>query len=433
MIDRNDPRLTAYALGEMNALERAEFEKMLANDLAARAEVEAIQALGVKVRAEFAKSPAPALTEAQRASVAKAAQRRVPVAILVMPLAACLIAAIAFLVTREPGVHSSAPSEVARVDGLELQRSAQGASEAEELKLRRESASELAPPRFQGPNSAVPPGARESRLEVKNIEAWDGAPAQPPQVTLIGTGAGPTTAVELNAKADELIGAVTIRNSAFAGDPRYREARRGEPSREGYDRIRDNPFIRVSEEDVSTFSIDVDTASYANVRRFLTQNQLPPADAVRIEEMVNYFSYAYEPPMAGSPDPFRIHVEVAACPWDATHRLARVAIKGKVIDQRERGDSNLVFLVDVSGSMDEPAKLPLVQASLRCSRATSASATASRSSSTRAPRASSSPRPATSSRSSTRSSGSGPAARRPARRGSSSPTGSRPRTSSRAG
>jgi Ca-activated chloride channel family protein len=136
--------------------------------------------------------------------------------------------------------------------------------------------------------------------------------------------------------------------------------------REGYDRIRENPFVRVAEEDSSTFGIDVDTASYANVRRFLLrENRLPPPDAVRIEEMVNYFSYAYEPPAAPSPDPFRIHVEVAQCPWETSHRLARVAIKGKVIDHRERPASNLVFLVDVSGSMDQPDKLPLVQASLR--------------------------------------------------------------------
>jgi Ca-activated chloride channel family protein len=131
---------------------------------------------------------------------------------------------------------------------------------------------------------------------------------------------------------------------------------------EGYDRIRDNPFRRARDADVSTFSIDVDTASYANVRRHVAQRRvLPPKDAVRIEELLNYFPYAYEPPAAEHGAPFRTHVQVVECPWNPKHRLARIALKGKVVVPAERPRANLVFLLDVSGSMEDPDKLPLLK------------------------------------------------------------------------
>jgi len=133
------------------------------------------------------------------------------------------------------------------------------------------------------------------------------------------------------------------------------------PAAEAYAPIVDNPFVAVAKDSQSTFSIDVDTASYSNVRRFLNQNMLPPKDAVRIEEMLNYFPYRDPPPQESSEDPFAIHVEVAACPWNAQHRLARIGIAARPIDQSKRPASNLVFLVDVSGSMQEYNKLPLVQ------------------------------------------------------------------------
>jgi len=138
-----------------------------------------------------------------------------------------------------------------------------------------------------------------------------------------------------------------------------------EPYNEAYDRIVENPFHRAAIERLSTFSIDVDTASYANVRRFLNQNTLPPREAVRIEEMLNYFAYHDAPPSKSSEHPFAVHVEVSDCPWNAQHRLARIGIAAQPVDQSQRPPSNLVFLVDVSGSMQEPNKLPLVQWSLQ--------------------------------------------------------------------
>src|SRR5207253_6651720 len=108
------------------------------------------------------------------------------------------------------------------------------------------------------------------------------------------------------------------------------------PGAEAYNAIVDNPFHRAASEPLSTFSIDVDTASYSNVRRFLAQNVLPPQDAVRIEELLNYFPYNDPPPPLSSPEPFAVHVEVAACPWNPGHRLARIGIAARPIDQSRR-------------------------------------------------------------------------------------------------
>jgi autotransporter-associated beta strand protein len=133
-------------------------------------------------------------------------------------------------------------------------------------------------------------------------------------------------------------------------------------SRETYAPITENPLTSTAQQPLSTFSIDVDTAAYANVRRFLNSGTRPPADAVRIEELINYFPYDYEFPQRGEA-PFTVAAVIAEAPWQPTHRLARIAIKARDVGM-DRRQSNFVFLVDVSGSMDEPNKLPLVQQSL---------------------------------------------------------------------
>ncbi len=131
---------------------------------------------------------------------------------------------------------------------------------------------------------------------------------------------------------------------------------------EGYSRIDDNPFRRVASAPLSTFSVDVDTASYSNTRRFLAGGTLPPKDAVRIEELVNYFTYAYPRPTKG--DPFSITTEVTTSPWNAKHQLVRIGLAAPAIDDRAVPARNLVFLLDVSGSMNDPRKLPLLQQSM---------------------------------------------------------------------
>ncbi|MGZ8305116.1 MAG: vWA domain-containing protein [Allosphingosinicella sp.] len=133
--------------------------------------------------------------------------------------------------------------------------------------------------------------------------------------------------------------------------------------RERYQALQANPVKRVAEEPVSTFSVDVDTGSYANVRRFLTQGRMPPADAVRVEEMLNYFRYDYPLP-ADRGRPFSVTTNVSTTPWNPNSRLLRIGLRGYDLARRERPAANLVFLVDTSGSMNEPDKLPLVKAAL---------------------------------------------------------------------
>ena len=132
---------------------------------------------------------------------------------------------------------------------------------------------------------------------------------------------------------------------------------------EAYDHIEENRFRRVEADPLSTFSIDVDTASYANVRRFITDGMLPPAGAIRIEELVNYFRFDYPQPSAN--EPFSITTELTPCPWNPRHRLALIGLQGREPKDREPAPRNLVFLLDVSGSMMPPDKLPLVRTAMR--------------------------------------------------------------------
>ena len=131
---------------------------------------------------------------------------------------------------------------------------------------------------------------------------------------------------------------------------------------EAYDRINDNQWFDVAHQPLSTFSADVDTASYSNVRRFLNQGQAPPPDAVRIEELINYFRYDYPEPRDGKP--IAVSASIGECPWNPTHRLALIGLQAKKIDASKIPPRNLVFLIDVSGSMMPANKLPLVKASL---------------------------------------------------------------------
>ncbi|WP_372371060.1 von Willebrand factor type A domain-containing protein [Candidatus Uabimicrobium sp. HlEnr_7] len=131
---------------------------------------------------------------------------------------------------------------------------------------------------------------------------------------------------------------------------------------ESYSHIQENKFKDAVKEPLSTFSIDVDTASYSNMRRFLTQNKLPPKDSVRIEELINYFSYNY--PLPEDKVPFSRSMEVAECPWNKENWLVKIGVQGYEIEAQELPPMNLVFLLDVSGSMSSPQKLPLLKTAM---------------------------------------------------------------------
>ncbi|RQP19742.1 MAG: DUF3520 domain-containing protein [Parapedobacter sp.] len=139
--------------------------------------------------------------------------------------------------------------------------------------------------------------------------------------------------------------------------PRYPE------NTESYKGITENCFLNPLDEPLSTFAIDVDAASYSNFRRFINNGQLPPTDAVRIEEMINYFQYELEGP--SNREPVAIHTELAVAPWNSQHHLLRIGLKAKPMPADELPASNLVFLIDVSGSMMDANRLPLAQASMK--------------------------------------------------------------------
>ncbi len=169
------------------------------------------------------------------------------------------------------------------------------------------------------------------------------------------TAASPT----INARTNSVVGG---REAGVAGGMVYALPAHPGFNTEAYDRISDNQWHNAATSPLSTFSADVDTASYSNVRRFLNLGQAPPKDAVRIEELINYFSFNYPDPRDGRP--FSVTTAIGDCPWNPKHHLALVGLQARRIDATHIPPRNLVFLIDVSGSMIDPRKLPLVKASL---------------------------------------------------------------------
>ncbi len=160
-------------------------------------------------------------------------------------------------------------------------------------------------------------------------------------------------------KKDKAMGAP----AEYAQPLYYNDESRPQWNTEEYDAIHENIFHDALRNPLSTFSIDVDAASYANIRRFINNGQRPPKDAVRIEELVNYFDYDYQQPRGEHP--FNIITEISDAPWNRKHKLVHIGLQGKHIPTENLPPSNLVFLIDVSGSMDEPSKLPLLKASFK--------------------------------------------------------------------
>ena len=299
-----NPKWTSYVLGELTEQERAQIEQELEFSTAAREAVEEIRTTTALLREGLAKDPAEGLLRSQKQAIASAAAPK-----RVGPVRPWLgAAAAAFLIVATLWLPS-------------------------QLRSR------------QAANSAMPP----SMFPIESAAPAVGGPVR--------------QKLQLEARDALQTGA----NEAFAENPSLTSTAdrvdRPRFNTEAYDYISENPFIRVAQEPLATFSIDVDTASYSNVRRFLTMNQLPPKDAVRIEELINYFTYDYPSPTGRHP--IASYTEVAAAPWKPEHRLVRIAIKGRELDMSQRPPSNLVFLIDVSGSMATPDKLPLLKSAMK--------------------------------------------------------------------
>ena len=199
-----------------------------------------------------------------------------------------------------------------------------------------------------GPRQGRPGSRTESSSNTVVGQAYDAGSAPTPAP-------GPVPA-----RTGVVAGGVVAAPAAPTGDiAAHLRRRSGQWNTEEYAHIVDNPFLGARQNPLSTFSIDVDRASYANVRRYIGQGQLPPRDAVRIEELVNYFRYDYDGPRGRHP--VAIHTELAAAPWEPAHQLLRVGVQGQKIDLREAPPNNLVFLIDVSGSMRPENRLPLLK------------------------------------------------------------------------
>lgn len=187
------------------------------------------------------------------------------------------------------------------------------------------------------------PLAKRPRGNITANEAYAGAPPPPPQPMAVMTAPAPSTHQQMIAPAEPM--------------PMQELA-----NTEKYEAHEENPVRRASEEPVSTFSIDVDTGSYANVRSMLRQGMRPPADSVRAEEMINYFDYGHPAPTALG-TPFRVTTELAAAPWNGKRQLLMIGIKGYDVAKAQLPPANLVFLIDTSGSMSDENKLPLLKKS----------------------------------------------------------------------
>ncbi len=396
----DDPMLTAYALGELDGDDAAEVEQRLANDPEARAWVDGIRGTADRLATALRREPSLARAGAPEAAPGDGAPMRIephqadaqqqrrgggrwPLALAAAAtLAALGLTTWGLFHDRVDGPHDTVALNAREDAAPETEVGAQLGARGMQPAPEAEPAAPLALLQDQHGQrerwTAFGQGQAVSREEQ---DALGSVTLSPPQEQ---KGPADEAARRLGAMASG--GATPARPQQPAADAGYlREGAppiddlhlfKGEradiPNRfrddfhtEQYDRITDNAFLRVTEQPVSTFSVDVDTASYSNMRRFLNAGRLPPPDAVRIEELVNYFDYGYESPSAGSEHPFAAHVAVTEAPWNPEHRLVRIGIKGKEIPVAERPASNLVFLLDVSGSMQPENKLPLVRRAMR--------------------------------------------------------------------
>ena len=438
-IQPDDPKWTAYVLGELSETERLEVERELESSAEAREVVEEIRMMSFMLKDELAKEAPAALSSVQRHELMKAAaaaQERKPLSIETFRVpfwkrptvwatfaagmaAAVLVFTVAvpsLLRSRQalpldaglPAFQTGAPA-IAQVAQDERKPASQpDPPDTSIYAEKKQSENKNQPNVLVDGTSAAPlvPAERdaklresEARAETQNKDKEEAATARRNVLSgVLGGVLRPQNEQNSQAGQQGQQGQQQFISGPRQSAPPYGNAARAAiPAREtlpdaaappppppppgpppapirldvrdrpfnteAYDRIEDNPFKSVLDNPLSTFSIDVDTASYANMRRFLNQNQLPPKDSVRIEELINYFNYDY--PSPNGPHPIGVYTEVASAPWQPQHRLVRVGIKAKEIDMNRRPATNLVFLIDVSGSMDSPQKLPLVKSGLK--------------------------------------------------------------------
>lgn len=258
-----------------------------------------------------------------------------------------LLLAVAWLV----GCGSEGPREVALAPGEMPASSPQATDQLAELRIEDPLAA---------PAPVMPTADSTAELRLESIQVTESMEVASEASAHAG---GRNIGTAVNGR-DVTRRAALAQHGGQANSLDVEQLRPGAPGEGGdkFAHLEENTFLAVKDSPLSTFSIDVDTASYSKTRSFLLEHQrLPPKDSVRIEELINYFDYAYEGPQ--DDQPFAVHLETAECPWQPKHRLVRCGLQGKKLNG-QRPVSNLVFLIDVSGSMNYHNKLPLVQRSL---------------------------------------------------------------------
>lgn len=321
--NRDHPDWTAFALGELSPEELQAFEQELENNADAQAFIQDTQDLASLLSEEFAQEPPAQLKPEKRQAIfaAKDAPAKDDQAMnfntnlflkIAVPLS--LAASVALFLMPQISANRSAPMDMAS----KSMEKASGKARYDDVAIRQ--------------NVAL------AKRQMEAEQMFHRAKMSPAKV--------PSKGMPMDPSAD------------MAMEPSDRPDNQPQnPSQ--FDQIQEKPFTKVSDDPRSTFSVDVDTASYSTVRRYLKHNSQVPQGIIRAEELINYFPYDYTPPADGQP--FAADLEVAPCPWNTKNRLVRIGIKGRVIENSKRPASNLVFLLDVSGSMGGRNRLPLLK------------------------------------------------------------------------
>jgi secreted protein with Ig-like and vWFA domain/anti-sigma factor RsiW len=363
--------LTAWALNELSAEEQARLEAELSADPAVQASAETTKDFCSFLTREL-RDESMALTPEQRAkftaikapNVLSSKPRFEPKPLRWWQRPAIPMAAAAAVVV----LGSTAAFYINQVPDAELKIATRESKEVR-VQVQQKERNLAAIPQSIGVPPAPVKQPVSTSTEVSSIKLAEASAAPASPMPMLASADVRFPGSDPFIGSDRIIiagtGTTLSSTSTYTGDLVSSRPQLGQPpNTESYATIVENALISVAREPLSTFSIDVDTASYANVRRFLNMNTKPPRDAVRVEELINYFPSTEPAPEADSKQPFAVKVEMASCPWQPQHRLARIHLKGRDVAAGSK-PSNLVFLVDVSGSMNSEDKLALVQRSLR--------------------------------------------------------------------
>jgi len=355
-VNLDDPNLTAFALGELSADDHAKMAEAVADSPEAQSYVAETQQFARLLRAEYEadrqqppqRSPFIVRMEEERRASWRYQWGSLAAALAIF----AVIAAVAFTAIQRESGRLSKPLANNPKSAATIQDLPETTLEAEP----GPSADVYIAQQPVEPQATTAPSAPTALREEK------------PSVTRDMAAAGKYGGLALNPSAPAPPMPMKRAYNYMAGGGETTEAEPPSRYRQDfntatYDKVEENPFLPAASNSLSTFSIDVDTASYANVRRFINSGALPPKDAVRVEEMINYFTYDYREPEGDKP--FSIDVDATACPWDTSHRLLRIGLKGREVANEKRPASNLVFLLDVSGSMTPAERLPLVKQAMR--------------------------------------------------------------------